>query len=174
MEENVSGEWFVSDTRFGPMVHAKLGIAEENSGKLVSLVRTKAKELGLEHACDWVIVDGAPGIGCPVIASLAGIDCALVVTEPTLSGLHDADRVIGVTKHFKVPAKMVVNKYDLNMEMTGKIERYCADNGVDLIGKIPFDTSVVEAMIRKKTLIEYSKGKAAEAVAGVWQALRGI
>ena len=107
MEENISGEWFISNTRFGPMVHAKLGIAEENSGKLVSLVRKQAKEAAEKTAADWVIIDGAPGIGCPVIASLSGIDCAVVVTEPTLSGLHDADRVISVAKHFGVLTKLI-------------------------------------------------------------------
>ena len=171
MEENCAGEWFISDTRFGPLVHAKLGMAEENSGKLVSLVRGQAKELAQQNACDWVIVDGAPGIGCPVIASLAGIDCALVVTEPTLSGLHDARRVIEVTKHFAIPAKMIINKYDLNTEMTAVIERYCEGNGVELIGKVPFDVAVVEAMIRKKAMVEYAEGKAAPAVRRIWQAL---
>src|SRR4030042_3066193 len=130
MEENLAGEWFISETRFGPMVHARLGIAEEDSGKLVSLVRKQAKELAEKNNCDWVIIDGAPGIGCPVIASLSGIDCALVVTEPTLSGLHDALRVIEVTKHFKVPSRLVVNKYDLNPDMSEKIEEHCAKNGI--------------------------------------------
>jgi MinD superfamily P-loop ATPase len=120
MEENISGEWFISETRFGPMVHAKLGIAEENSGKLVSLVRKKAKELAEKNNCDWVIIDGAPGIGCPVIASLSGIDCALVVTEPTLSGIHDAIRVIDVAKHFGIAVKLVINKYYLNTEFQKK------------------------------------------------------
>ena len=168
MEENISGEWFISDTRFGPMVHAKLGIAEENSGKLVSLVRNRAKELAEERDCGWVIIDGAPGIGCPVIASLSGIDCAVVVTEPTLSGLHDADRVIGVARHFKVETRLVINKHDLNPEMTGKIENYCKERGVGLIGKIGFDRSVVEAMVGGKTIIEYKDGKAKDEVIDIW------
>jgi len=172
MEENVSGEWFISDTRLGPMVHAKLGIAEENSGKLVSLVRKEAKELAERNKCDWVIVDGAPGIGCPVIASLSGIDCAVVVTEPTLSGLHDADRVINVAKHFGILAKMIVNKYDLNIDMTRKISGYCEDNNIDLIGKIPFDKSVVEAMVESKTIIEYPNGKAKEEIISLWERIR--
>ncbi len=172
MEENVSGEWFISDTRFGPMVHAKLGIAEENSGKLVSLVRKEAKELAERNKYDWVIVDGAPGIGCPVIASLSGIDCAVVVTEPTLSGLHDADRVINVAKHFGIIAKMIVNKYDLNIDMTRKISGYCEDNNIDLIGKIPFDKSVVEAMVEGKTIIEYPNGKAKEEIISLWERIR--
>ncbi len=172
MEENLAGEWFISETRFGPMVHAKLGIAEENSGKLVALVRKKAKEIAEENNCDWVIIDGAPGIGCPVIASLSGIDCALVVTEPTLSGLHDALRVIDVTKHFKVPAKLVINKYDLNPEMSEKIQKYCANNGISLVGKIRFDKSVVEAMVEGKTIIEYQDTKIKEEVIKIWEALQ--
>ena len=172
MEENISGEWYISETRFGPMVHAKLGIAEENSGKLVSLVRKQAKELAEKENCDWVIIDGAPGIGCPVIASLSGIDCALVVTEPTLSGLHDADRVINVAKHFGILAKLIVNKYDLNMDMTGKIERYCKDNNIDLIGKISFDKSIVEAMVSGKTIIEHKSGQVQKEIKSAWQVLQ--
>ena len=106
MKLNISGKWFISQTRLGPLVHAKLGIAEENSGKLVSLVRKKAKEIAEDKNYKWVIIDGSPGIGCPVIASITGVDCAVVVIEPTLSGLHDAERVIDVTKHFNIPAKV--------------------------------------------------------------------
>ncbi len=169
MKENVSGEWFISDTRFGPLVHAKLGIAQENSGKLVSLVRQKAKEIAEKGNYDWVIVDGSPGIGCPVIASLTGVDCALVVTEPTLSGLHDADRVIGVARHFGIQVKMLINKYDLNLNVTEKIEKYCLDNGIQLIGKIQFDKSVVKAMISGKTIVEYPDGKVKNEIIDVWQ-----
>jgi len=172
MEENLSGEWYISDTKYGPFVHAKLGIAEENSGKLVSLVRQKAKELAEKQNCDWVIVDGAPGIGCPVIASLSGVNCALVVTEPTLSGLHDADRVIGVARHFKVPVKLVVNKYDLNIDMTEKIEKYCRDNNISLIGKIKFDKSVVKAMVEGKTVVEYPESKVKKVISEIWNRLQ--
>ena len=172
MEENSIGEWFISNTRFGPMIHAKLGIAEENSGKLVTLVRKKAKEIAEKNNADWVIVDGSPGIGCPVIASISGVDCALVVTEPTLSGLHDADRVIKVTKHFGIPAKVIVNKYDLNIDMTEKIEKYCKDNNIDFIGKISFDKSIVEAMVNGKTIMEHPDGKAKEEIANIWEKLK--
>jgi len=171
MEENVSGEWFISDTRFGPMVHAKLGIAEENSGKLVSLVRKQAKDLAEKKNCDWIIVDGAPGIGCPVIASLSGIDCAVVITEPTLSGLHDADRVINVAKHFKIETRLVINKYSLNLDMTKEIEKYCKEHNVGLIGKISFDKSVVKAMVRGKTIIEYQDGKIKDEIINIWEKL---
>jgi len=174
MKENTSGEWFISETRFGPMVHAKLGIAEENSGKLVTLVRQKAKELAEKQNCHWVIIDGAPGIGCPVIASLSGVDFALVVTEPTLSGLHDADRVIKVARHFGVLVKLVINKYDLNIDMTEKIERYCRDNNIPLMGKIGFDESVVKAMVEGKTIIEYPDGKTKEETKKIWDSLLSI
>jgi len=172
MEQNLAGEWFISETRFGPMVHAKLGIAEENSGKLVSLVRKKAKELAEKKNCDWVIIDGAPGIGCPVIASLSGVDCALVVTEPTLSGLHDAIRVIDVAKHFGTSVKLVINKYDLNTEMSEKIEEYCHKNGISLIGKIKFDKTVVEAMVEGKTIMEYKDTKIKEEIIKIWETLQ--
>ncbi len=172
MEENISGKWFISDTRFGPMVHAKLGIAEENSGKLVSLVRQKAKEVAQKNNCDWIIIDGAPGIGCPVIASLSGIHCALVITEPTLSGLHDADRVIGVARHFGVLTKLIVNKYNLNVDMTKKIEAYCKNHNIEVIGKVPFDKSVVKAMVDGKTIIEYQDGKVKEEIVNIWGKLR--
>jgi len=172
MEENVSGEWFISNTRFGPMVHAKLGVAEENSGKLVSLVRNQAKALAEQENSDWVIIDGAPGIGCPVIASLSGIDCAIVVTEPTLSGLHDASRVIDVAKHFKVKTTLVINKFDLNIDMTEKIEKYCKDSNVEIIGKVGFDKSIVQAMVEGKTVIEYQDGKAKQEITSLWESLQ--
>lgn len=172
MEENISGEWYISDTRFGPFVHARLGIASENSGKLVALVKQKAKELAEKQNCDWIIIDGAPGIGCPVIASLSGIDYALVITEPTLSGLHDADRVIQVVKHFKISVRLIINKYDLNKEMTEKIEEYCKNNNIPLVGKISFDESMVKAIIEGKTIIEYGYGKAREEITAIWDTLQ--
>jgi len=172
MRENTTGEWFISSTRFGPMVHAKLGIAEENSGKLVSLVRNKAKELAEENDLDWVIIDGSPGIGCPVIASLSGVDAALVVTEPTISGLHDADRVIQVAKHFGAPVKLVINKYDLNPEMTGKIEGYCRKNDIRVVGKIGFDEQIVKALVKGKTIMEYVNNETTEKIKEIWQNLK--
>ncbi len=172
MEENISGGWFISDTRFGPMVHAKLGVAEENSGKLVSLVRQQAKELAERNNSEWVIVDGAPGIGCPVIASISGVNCAVVVTEPTLSGLHDADRVIKAAEYFGVPVKLIVNKYDLNIDMTEKIENYCKAGNIDLIGKIPFDEAVVKAMVKGETIIEHPGEKAKREIEKIWAKLQ--
>ena len=154
MTENTSGEWFISETRFGPFVHAKLGVAEENSGKLVSLVRKQAQELASKQNKDLIIIDGAPGIGCPVIACISNTDCAIVVTEPTLSGLHDAKRVIEVAQHFGVPVKFVINKFNLNEEMTKTIEQYAKDNHLSVIGKIPFDQVIVESVVNGQTIME--------------------
>ncbi len=172
MGENTSGEWFISDTRFGPLVHAKLGIAEENSGKLVAQVRQKAKEIAESENLDWIIIDGSPGIGCSVIASITGVNCALVVTEPTLSGLHDADRVIRVAAHFNVPVKLIVNKYDLNEEITEKIKKYCQNNSIPLVGKIGFDELIVRAMVKGKSIIEYSDGETKEKITEIWNKLQ--
>ncbi|MBD3272552.1 MAG: P-loop NTPase [Elusimicrobia bacterium] len=168
MKENISGEWFVSDTRFGPLVHAHLGVAEENSGKLVSQVRTKAQEIAEQKKSDLVIIDGAPGIGCPVIASISGIDLAIVVTEPTLSGLHDAQRVIRVAQHFNVPVQIVVNKFDLNKSIFKKIQKYCRDNHIEILGGLPFDESVVHATVQGKTIIEHGSPLIAQSLRNVW------
>ncbi|MFH1856070.1 MAG: ATP-binding protein [Candidatus Omnitrophota bacterium] len=172
MEENIAGEWFVSDTKYGPFVHAKLGIAEDNSGKLVAKIRQIAKELAEKQALDYVIIDGPPGIGCPVIASLSGVDCALIVSEPTLSGLHDARRIMEVTKHFNVPVKLIVNKYDLNPVMTKKIEDFCRDQSVPVIGKIAFDESVVKALVNGKTIVEHTGCAAGEKTRKIWKELQ--
>jgi len=172
MRENVAGEWFISETRFGPLVHAKLGVAEENSGKLVAKIRQAAKELAQNKNSDYVIIDGPPGIGCPVIASLSGVDLAVVVTEPTLSGLHDAQRVMETASYFKVPVYFIVNKYDLNPEMTLKIEDFCKEKGVPMIGRIPFDKSVVNSMVAGKTIIEHVKGRTKEELVNIWEKIK--
>jgi MinD superfamily P-loop ATPase len=174
MQENLSGEWFVSRTVYGPLVHAKLGIAEENSGKLVAKIREVAKKIGEEQGYDYVIIDGPPGIGCPVIASLSGVDCALVVTEPTLSGLHDAKRVVEVAGHFGVPVHLVINKYDLNLVMTKQIENFCHENHIPVVGKIPFDRLVVQALIQGKTIVEFSASLLSEELAKIWVSIKNF
>lgn len=175
MRENFTGEWFVSLTRFGEMVHARLGVGEENSGKLVSHLRNEAKRIAEENSRDLVIVDGSPGIGCPVIASISGADMAVVVTEPTMSGLHDAQRVIKVARHFQVPVKLVVNKYDLNEDVTLQIEEYCSRENIEVAGKVPFDKDVVKAMIEGKTIIEYSSKDTSKIISKVWENIyRGV
>ncbi len=173
MKEKVSGEWYISKTKYGPFVHAKLGIAEDNSGRLVALIKQKAKEIAEQQKREWMIIDGAPGIGCPVIASLSGVDCALVVTEPTLSGLHDAQRVIEVARQFRADVKLVINKYDLNKDMTAEIEKYCKDNNIHLIGKIIFDKTVVRAVVEGKTIMDYPDGEARNEAEKIWNILKG-
>jgi len=163
------GEWFISDTRFGPMVHARLGIAEENSGKLVTVVRKEAAQLAASTDADLILTDGPPGIGCPVIASVGGAFAVLIVTEPTVSGLHDMERVAQLAAHFKVPTWMCVNKYDLNMEQTQAIEELSQKHAITVMGRVPFDPSFTKAMIQRQTVLEYdNKAAASIAVAKVW------
>ena len=174
MEPCVSGEWFVSKTRFGPLVHARLGIAQENSGKLVTQVRKTAREIGERDGCDVLIMDGSPGIGCPVIASLSGTDMALVVTEPTPSGIHDMKRIVDLARHFKIRAVCTVNKFDLNPENSGQLEDWCAEHDVPVAGKIPFDTEVVDSVTRGLPLVEYSSGPAAESIRRTWRRVQDL
>jgi len=171
MEEKLSGEWFISKTKYGPFVHAKLGIAEENSGKLVSLVRQNAQLIAKKENRDLVIIDGSPGIGCPVISSITGADIVLIVTEPTMSGLHDMARVIELAKHFKLKTFVVINKYDLNVEMTERIEDHCQNNNVSIVGKIMYDSVVPKAIVNKKPVVEYTDGEIARQIKGVWETI---
>jgi len=150
MKERDSGFAYISETRFGPMAHAVLKTAEEASGKLVAIVRENAKTLAEEKKKDLIIIDGPPGIGCPVIASMTGVDLVLIVTEPTLSAIHDLERVLGVAHHFKIPAVVCINKYDINLDNTRKIEQYCKNNDIKVVGKLPYDNIVTEAMIRSR------------------------
>jgi MinD superfamily P-loop ATPase len=171
--ENHSGQWFISNTRFGPMVHAKLCIAEENSGKLVTLVRRQAKLLAEENSLENIIVDGAPGVGCPVISSITGASAVLIVTEPTLSGVHDLERVVELSaKHFNIPTFVCVNKYDLNTEICNKIENYCKENKIHFAGRIPYDDNVTKAMVEGKNIIEYSNGEVAKSVQMIWENIK--
>ena len=142
------GEWFISDTRFGPMVHARLGIAEENSGKLVTRVRQETTKLAEMKKLDLVITDGPPGVGCPVIASIGGASAVVIVAEPSVSGLHDMERVAQLAAHFRVPAMLCVNKFDLNMDQTQAIEAIANEQGIAVLDRIPFDPSMTHAMVR--------------------------
>ncbi|HUV77175.1 MAG TPA: ATP-binding protein [Desulfobacterales bacterium] len=163
------GEWFISDTRFGPMVHARLGIAEENSGKLVTLVRQEAKKLAEKNKLDLLLTDGPPGIGCPVIASIGGATALLIVTEPTVSGLHDMERVAQLAAHFKVPGMVCVNKFDLNPEQTHAIEKLAEEKNLAFVGRIPFDPVFTESMVQGKTIFETKTGsKIGQAVERIW------
>jgi len=169
MEEDFNGEWFVSETDYGPMVHARLGMGEENSGKLVSVVRKEASEIAKGRNLDLVIIDGPPGIGCPVIASVAGVDSVLLVVEPTLSGIHDMERILGLARHFKITALACINKYDINLVNTKRIREYCDGDGVEIMGMIPFDSKVIDALVHRKSVIEYPCGTVTEQVARIWE-----
>lgn len=169
MRENLSGHWFISETKYGSLVHARLGIAQENSGKLVALVRQQARLLAEKQGFNYIISDGPPGIGCPVISSLSGVNLALLVTEPTLSGIHDLERVLGVCHHFGVPAIVCINKYDINEDNTRQIENYCLGQGVEVATKIPFDNVVTEALVKGLPVVEYSSGKVSQEIESLWQ-----
>jgi len=165
----VAGQWFVADTRFGPMLHARLGVGAENSGKLVTLIRQTAEQVARQHDLDLVICDGSPGIGCPVIASLTGASLALVVVEPTASGLHDFRRVAELMGRLGVPGQMTVNKADLNNEMTDRLEELARGLGITPVGRVPYDPAVTSAQIARSTVIEASNGPTATAISAIWE-----
>ncbi len=196
-EETVSGEWYLSVTPYGPLVHAQLGVAEENSGKLVTLLRQKAKELAAKTAEEQtekkynlnettqkdnssagyydglIINDGPPGIGCPVIASLGGSSMALVVTEPTLSGIHDLERILSVCNHFNVPPLVCINRADLDEENAYRIEDYCKEQNIPFAGEIPFSRKFSEAAVNKMPLVEYTENSVSRCIKNVWNKITG-
>ena len=171
-EEAVSGNWYVSGTDFGPMVHARLGIAEENSGRLVTQVRNRASELATELRAERILGDGPPGTGCPVIASVSGSDLVLIVTEPTVSGVHDLERVLDLSTHFGVPALVIINKADLNTEQAARIDEIAAQRNSRVIARIPFDRAVNDALMAGKTVIQYGESATAEAIRNAWEAVQ--
>jgi MinD superfamily P-loop ATPase len=171
MEQNLAGSWSVSETRYGPLVHARLGVAQENSGKLVATVRKHAKTIAEEQGLDLILSDGPPGIGCPVISSISGVNLAVVVTEPTLSGIYDLERVIGVCHHFGVPVIVCINKYDLNEDNTRQIEGYCNDQLIDIAVEIPYDNVVTEALVRGLPVVEYADNGISHQIKVLWEAI---
>ncbi len=172
LDENHCGSWSISDTDYGPLVHAQLFAGEENSGKLVSHIKSKARELAESTNTDLILIDGAPGVGCPVIASLSNVDLALIITEPTQSGKHDLERILDLTDHFKVPALVCINKWDLHPEMSAEIETACEERGVAVLGKIPFDRSVVDCQIQGVPVTRSDTSLAAYSIREVWGKLR--
>jgi MinD superfamily P-loop ATPase len=163
-----AGHWFVSETRCGPMVHAKLGVAAENSGKLVTQIRRAAQQVAERQRSELILCDGSPGIGCPVIASLTGASLALFVVEPTVSGLHDFRRVAQLALQLRVPGVVVVNKADLNPDMTEQLRGAAGEYGMAVIGQVPYDTDVTRAQIAVRSVVEYSQGAAAQAIRHIW------
>jgi MinD superfamily P-loop ATPase len=174
MEEQQAGLWFRSDTRFGPLFHAHLFAAQENSGKLVTLVKQQARLRGLDTGAALVLVDGPPGIGCPVISASAGMDLALHVVEPTVSGVHDLERIMGTTDHFGVPSLVAINKADLNPARAGEIAAFCAGRGVEVVGRIPYDNIVTEAMVQGRPVTDYTDGPVTEALQRMWSRVRDL
>jgi MinD superfamily P-loop ATPase len=168
LQDDISGEWYISETKYGPMVHARLGIAQENSGRLVTLVRQQARQIAEAKNLSYVIIDGPPGIGCPVIAAMAGVDIAVVVTEPTISGSHDMARVISVAKHFQTKAACIINKYDINQEYTRHIADWCKSNDVPLLGKIPYDKTVIESVVRGISYVEHKDNATTQEIKNIW------
>jgi MinD superfamily P-loop ATPase len=169
MKDSMAGHSFISETKYGYLCHARLGIAQENSGKLVALVRQNAKLIAERENLDYIITDGPPGIGCPVISSLSGASLALLVTEPTLSGIHDLERVIGVCRHFGIPVLVCVNKFDLNEDNTNRIESYCGKEGIEVAARISFDNIMTEAIVQGLPVVEYSHNRVAQQIEELWQ-----
>ncbi|MFI4910482.1 MAG: ATP-binding protein [Sedimentisphaeraceae bacterium JB056] len=168
----INGQWFISETRFGSMVHAKLGIAEENSGKLVTVIRNQAKKLAEKEGSELLIVDGSPGIGCPVIASITGSDLVLIVTEPTLSGKHDLERVAMLAKRFGIKTLVCINKADINPQMSKEIAEQATKNGIKVVAQIPYDRAFTKAQIQQQTLIEYSDNETGRQIARIWEEIQ--
>ncbi len=170
MEPQVAGHWFRSDSRYGPLFHAALRPAQENSGKLVTLVKQQARLLALDGNYDAVIVDGPPGIGCPVISAVSGADLALIVAEPTAAGIHDMERVLATAAHFRVPAVVCTNKADIFPAGAEQIAGYCREHGIEIVGNIPFDTSVTEAMVQGRPVTQFRPdAPASRALSQIWR-----
>ena len=170
LRERISGYAFISKTKYGLMSHARLKPGEANSGKLVTLVRHNARQIAERENRDLILIDGPPGIGCPVIASVSGVDVGLVVTEPTMSGIHDLQRALRLLNHFHVLPFVCINMYDINRKNTERIVEFCEKNEVEVAGKVPFDPVVTEAMVAGKTVVEYSpKSIVSQGIETVWK-----
>lgn len=170
--ESRCGEWMVSETKYGTMVHAKLNAGAENSGKLVTLVRNEAISAAEKENADLILIDGPPGIGCPVIASLTGADYILAVTEPTMSGRHDLMRVLDLSSHFDIPGFVCINKWDVNPEITEDIEKISAEKNAEVLGRIPYDTNITKAQINGISAVEITDSIAAKEIIAIWKKLK--
>jgi MinD superfamily P-loop ATPase len=174
MIQRDSGLLYESETRFGPMVHARLNTAEESSGKLVTEVRHHAEAVAEQKEKEVVLIDGPPGIGCPVISAITGVDLVVVVTEPTFSGIHDLKRIIDVAKHFEITQAVIINKTDINPKKTSEIKSFCGKHQIPLLGCIPYDTLVTKAMIEEKAIPEYDKGAVTSSIKQAWESLSNL
>jgi MinD superfamily P-loop ATPase len=169
LEATLNGHWFISETRLGHMVHAALLPGEENSGKLVALVRNQAKVLAGRLGKPLILVDGAPGVGCPVISSITGAGEVLIVTEPTLSGLHDMKRALQLVQGFRIPTAIVINKCDINADVTNEIEEFSHKANTPVLGKIPYDPEIIRAMVQRRCVVENGNSPANSAIRDIWQ-----
>lgn len=169
--KNISGQYFISESRVGPMVHAKLGIAEENSGKLVTYIKAKGENITREKGKDYFLVDASPGVGCAIIASITGANIAVIVTEPTLSGLHDFERVLKLTTQFRIRSLLIINKYNLNLKMTANIENFAKSNSVSIIGKIPYDEDFYKSQLKELSAVEYNE-KLKNMIEKIWNKVK--
>jgi MinD superfamily P-loop ATPase len=169
MEDMPGGKWFESGTRFGPMIHAKLGVSGENSGRLVTIIRKKSREIAEGIGADYLITDGPPGIGCPVIASLTGADYAVIVTEPTVSGIHDLERIAKLSWHFGIKTGIIVNRSDINPGKVVEAEKFAAANDILMLGAIPWDRAITGAQFAGQTITEFSTGGTAGAIKQIWE-----
>jgi len=170
--EDGSGEWYVSQTRCGPLVHARLGPAQENSGKLVTIVRNEAKKIAQERGLEYVLIDGPPGIACPAMASLTGADAALIVMEPSLSGLHDFRRVADLLAHFKQRGWACINKWDINPDLSDRMAKEAGSLGIPVLGRIRYDKAVVKAQIKRRAVVENGEGPAASDMRALWERVK--
>ncbi|MFO7677812.1 MAG: ATP-binding protein [Thermoplasmatota archaeon] len=168
MIQRDSGLVYISDTRCGPMSHASLKTAEEASGKLITVVRNNARTIAERHKKELIIIDGPPGVGYPVFSTIIGVDLVVIVTEPTLSALQDLKRIIKASQHFNIPAVVCINKYDINLQNTEEITKYCAKNSIEVVGKIPYDTIINDAMIQEKSVVEFSDELTSRTIKDMW------
>lgn len=170
MQSQLAGHWYRSESRYGPLFHANLFPAQENSGKLVTIVKQNARLLALDTNCQVVIVDGPPGIGCPVISAASGAHLAVIVTEPSAAGIHDLQRVLQTTLHFRIPALVVINKADIYPAGVAQIEAVCLELGIEIIGRIPFASAVTQAMMSGEPVTAFCpKSSASQAMVAIWQ-----
>ena len=170
MESQLAGHWFRSESRYGPLFHAALRPAQENSGKLVTLVKQQARLLGLDTGVELVIIDGPPGIGCPVISAASGADFVLVVTEPTAAGIHDLERVLEMIRHFRLTGLVCINKADIFQEASEKIQSFCQEKHIEVVGKIPFDEAIPQAIAHGEPVTTYQPdAPASQALKEIWQ-----
>ncbi len=171
LDENHCGTWYISDTAYGPFVHSQLFAGEENSGKLVSHIKSEARKVAEQTGAELILIDGSPGVGCPVIASLSNVDMVLVVTEPSQSGKHDLERILDLTEYFKIITKLCINKWDLHSELSDEIELMAEGRNVEVLGKIPFDPTVIDCQIQGIPVTASETSLAAYSIRDLWEKL---